>query len=146
MGVLGKLPSETNSLVSWTKTGVDGTVLINMRFPGDIMAEISSSFLVNADRIAGIYGSKGCILMKSYFGGYQCELYESDHELYHRLKLIDTFENEPFDQEYTEEAMSVYMVEHFAQTLQSGKLDSDLVPRSIVLKCAELFDQILVKQ
>ena len=58
-------PLEVKSLGHFTETGVDGWSAAILKFPGDILAEVSTGVQVNQQNVVRIYGSEGSIELTS---------------------------------------------------------------------------------
>lgn len=128
-GILDEHPSSVTGLAKISATGVDEAASFSMMFPSSALASLNCGFTVNAKREVAIYGTQGRIVLENVSGPQWCDLYdESDRQLEH-------FEGRGRDG-------FVYQIQHSADLLRAGKLESELISWSDSLASAEIFDTL----
>lgn len=113
------------STVSHTHTGVDKVGSMTLNFDGTIATLncIISSTVVNE---LNIYGSEGRIYVKNPHFATECIRYDNDGVAESYFSRLDNgFE---------------YQIADFVSGVRSGKLESDVIPHSATLQCAEIGD------
>lgn len=128
-GILGEAPSDASGVCSVSETGVDDFASFSLRFPCGALAGLSCGVTAGTDPDAVVYGTKGRIVLRDFFAARKCELYGEDG------RLKDCFED-------AEPEGFVHEVRHFADLYRNGKKESDYVPLSDTVACAEVFDRL----
>ena len=120
----------------WHETGIDlwNHVSLGYGKNNEKMASLFSGCTAMADERIEIAGSKGRIVVPYPHHG-------------DRAYLIDLAQNikEEFIDEQTKNGF-VYEIEETVQCIQEGKIESEIVPHELTLRCSELFDAIYAKQ
>lgn len=123
------------------ETGVDVTDHVVLHFSGqmqkkqmpghfDVLAACESSFLTNLDDKLVIYGSEGkMVLPVPHFA--------SEAFLYNNRGIC----LEHYIDETTENGF-VYEIQEMMRCVREGKTESETVPHSLTLECAEMFDRL----
>lgn len=63
-------PDSLQAMVNFHEVGVDNLALATLRFPGDILAQISTGITMKHGQVARLYGTRGNLLIRSpWFGG-----------------------------------------------------------------------------
>lgn len=130
---LGEI-SQHHTIVSKAKTGVDkvsAMVVLAGGVPVTLQSCVSSGF----PNYAAIYGSKGYIELPEFNTG---SIFYVKNRFGEVIREVDcTYEN-GFQ----------YQLRHAIDRIKSGKYVSDIVPPSLTIGCAEIFDSVnlLLKQ
>ena len=124
-------PDEVQVAAVWGPTGVDVTDHVVLRY-GDVMASLTGSFAADLDGKAVIYGDGGKIVMAHPHHGSEAFLYPSDGG--EAVYFHDTDTQNGF----------VYEIQEAMDCIRAGKVESEVVPHSLTLDCARLFDRIMM--
>lgn len=120
----------------WAKTGIDLWNHVNLSYGenNEKMASLYSGCTAMADERIEIAGSKGRIIVPYPHHG--------DHAY-----LIDVAQNikEEFVDVQTENGF-VYEIEEVVKCIREGKIESEIVPHDLTLRCSELFDVIYTQR
>lgn len=132
-GIMEKAPSEMQTMIQWSATGVDATVAMTMRWPGGTIADCLTSINGYMDDTAVISGTEGYIKQYHFLGCRKAELYLNSGE------LVEAYED-------PEEEGFVHEIAHFAELYRSGKKESDLIPLHDTLDFAIKSEEILSEE
>ncbi len=120
----------------WAETGIDLWNHVNLSYGemSEKMASLYSGCTAMADERIEIAGSKGRIIVPYPHHG-------------DRAYLIDTAQNikEEFIDVQTENGF-VYEIEEVVKCIREGKIESEIVPHELTLRCSELFDAIYAQK
>lgn len=115
--------------VIFADNGVDVTDGVTLRFE-HTMAYLLNSFAANLEEKAVIYGDSGKIeILRPHVGG-KVSMYSSDGS------LMEEYEDKETTNGFT------YEIKEVMDCICAGKIESSVVPHSLTLQCAVLFDQI----
>ncbi|PYG89947.1 putative dehydrogenase [Ruminiclostridium sufflavum DSM 19573] len=131
-GILNEKPEAVDGLATICETGVDEFAVINMSFKSGALASLSCGLTAYTNRDARIFGTIGNIVVYDFFGSQKCELYDSENNLKECFgeKVEDGF---------------IYEIEHFNELYLSKKTESELIPHSDSIICAEIVDGLMKK-
>lgn len=63
-------PESLQATVNFHEVGVDNLALATLRFPGDVLAQISTGISMKHGQVARLYGTRGSLIIRSpWFGG-----------------------------------------------------------------------------
>lgn len=117
--------TEVKSMISYADTGVDTVNAMTLKL-GNTIATLNCIISAQVVNELNIYGSEGRIYVKNpHFGG-ECTLYNGED-------VIETFDS-PVENGFE------YQISDFVQCVQAGKLESEIIPHSATLQCAEIGD------
>ncbi len=131
-GIAGEKPEKIFSIVEKLPNGVDGFDLILMKFKSGVMANLKCGLNLSTRNDAILYGTRGYIETKNFYGATRIERYDESHN------LVESFE-EPVEDGF------VYEIEHFMDLYRNGKIESDLILWQDVLDCTEIFEDMIGK-
>lgn len=114
---------------TWSDTGVDLTDHITLEFE-HTLADLMTTFAMSVEESLTIYGKKGKIKLPTPHYTSEGFLYDEKGELV-----------EHFVDQKTENGF-VYEIEETIRCIREGLYESQVVPHSVTLSCAELFDRI----
>jgi len=129
-GILDENPTQVNGLATFSKTGVDDFLAMNMSFESGALATLSCGITANTNRNAHIYGTTGNIVVYDFLGSRKCELYDDENN------LIECFE-ENFEDGF------IFQIEHFADLYRNNKIESEIIPLKDTIACAGIFDELM---
>ncbi|MDL2234331.1 Gfo/Idh/MocA family oxidoreductase [Ruminococcaceae bacterium OttesenSCG-928-L11] len=130
-GLLGENPSEIHAAVTNADTGVDDYVSMALRFPSGAQASLQCGISAYVPHKASIHGTEGYIEFEpEFWKPKSCTLYQSKGE------PIDTFSVE-FEDGFC------YQIDHVADMLNQGRIESTRIPWQDTIACAAVFDAIL---
>ncbi|MFA6400953.1 MAG: Gfo/Idh/MocA family oxidoreductase [Salinivirgaceae bacterium] len=109
-------------------TGIDETNVIQIKYQNGILAQLSSTFTAQLKNEAIIYGTKGMIVISSFWMSKKAQLTNDNG--------VETFIDESTTLGYNHEA------QHVGEMLQLGKTESDVMPLSRSLLMMQLMDAI----
>lgn len=127
--IFNSLPSEFNSLATFSETGVENKCSINLKFPNGGMAQIFSSFVQQTNQDAIVYGSIGSIKLKEFWHGQEIELNINDQQT-KNIKL--PFRSSGFYHE----------IQDVISCINANKLESSIIPHSLSISIASIIDEI----
>jgi len=128
-GIMGKPPVEVQTMVAKAPTGVDMTVSMNLRFEGDVIADLLTSIGGTTDGTGTITGSEGYITLDYFVGSRHAEL----HQGRETVEVFDDPEEEGF----------VHEIAHFVSLLEEGRNESDINPLALTLDLTQRGEGIL---
>jgi predicted dehydrogenase len=128
-GILNETPVEVNGTAVISETGIDAASAIALRFGSGAVASLSCGFLADTSRNATIYGTEGRIELDKCTGPVHADLFDSRGKRQERFfkPVADGF---------------IYQIEHSAQCLRDGRLESDMIPLADTIATAGIFDQL----
>lgn len=130
IGIMGEYPQAITGLAHLAPTGIDELDAFTLDFASGALASLTCGFTVNAANEAVIYGTKGRLILQNCYGPQYCDLYDGSN------KRVAHFEK-PVPDGF------VYQIEHCADLIRHGKLESDLIPLEDTLYSASVFDTLL---
>jgi predicted dehydrogenase len=129
-GFLGEEPKEIRAVGTFCENGVDGAIVMALKFEGEVLASLSCSFHGGDDREGFLYGENGFILFRDFLGGKKVELYD------HKKQLLEVYEVD------YEDGFS-FEIEHFASLYREGKTESDIMPHRDNIATTKIFEEVL---
>ena len=127
--LLGEEDSLTASAV-WGPTGVDVTDHVVLHFP-EMCASLTASFDAALEEKAVIYGDRGRIVLPHPHYASEAFFYPQDGG--EGISFRDTETKNGF----------IYEIQETVSCIRAGRTESRVVPHSLTLSCAKLFDRIL---
>lgn len=128
-GFLGEEPEDVRAVANFCENGVDGAIVMALRFPSGVLASLSCSFHGGDDREGMLYGENGCIVFPSFLED-KVELYDSEKQL-----------REVYEVDY-KDGFS-FEIEHFAKLYRDGKIESDVIPHRDNIATTRIFEKVL---
>ncbi len=128
-GILDEAPVEITAVSQKCETGVDSFTALSLRFDSGAVASLSCGISGSSVLDGHIVGDKGRIFMNPFYMAERCELFDNNNQ------LIESFE------EKTEDGF-IYQINHFADLVRQGELESPYIPLRDTIACAELFDEV----
>lgn len=116
---------EVSVMVNPTLTGVDGSNLVAMKFE-TCNAALQTTVMASPYQHLTINGEQGYLMIPNSNVGDEAYLYQDG-------KLTEHFKS-PYPNGF------VWEIEDFVRCVQEGRLESETVPHSATLQCAEIFD------
>ncbi|MCC5789132.1 MAG: Gfo/Idh/MocA family oxidoreductase [Opitutales bacterium] len=126
----GQNPEAINSLGTLGPTGVDHEVLIQARYPGDILASLETSLSFRSDNTATVVGTKGKIHLPDLFFCAQEVTLETKGE-----KVVRSFP-EPWEEMFRHQIAEVH------RCLRAGEWESPTMPLAESERLAEQMDDM----
>ena len=129
-GLLGR-PDRVTGALHMGPTQVDEISVVNLIYDDGAIGTATSSIVYDAPERVNIFGEKGSIRIPSDF-------FRADKALLHAEDgtLLEEF-NEGSPDNF------IYQIDHFGGLIREGKKESDIMPLSDTLDCAEIFDEVL---
>ncbi len=118
---------EGSAIFGSTKVDEVGTAILT--FSDDFLAQINFSIRATTEQDAVIYGDKGKIVLKQFWGCKEVYCYDNDG------KLVDSFTD-------MQPEGFVYQVEEMCRLFQNGETQSKIVSWEHTLWCAQVVDQL----
>ena len=120
----------------WAETGIDlwNHVSLSYGENNEKMASLYSGCTAMADERIEIAGSKGRIVVPYPHHGDRAYLFDVAQN--QKEEFIDVQTKNGF----------VYEIEEAVQCIQKGKIESEVVPHELTLRCSELFDAIYAQK
>jgi len=109
-------------------TGIDETNAIQIKYQNGIIAQLSSTFTAQLKNEATLYGTKGTIVIPSFWMSKKAQLTNENG--------MDTFIDESTTMGYNHEA------QHVGEMIRQGKTESNVMPLSRSLQMMQLMDTI----
>jgi predicted dehydrogenase len=128
-GILGENPSRVSGVASIGETGVDYFDSIGLGFPSGAVASLACGLTAQVPRDARVYGDEGSVAVYDFLGARKCERFDRDG------KPVEAFESK-FEDGF------IFEIEHFAELLRKGAIESDLIPQADSVACAGVFDEL----
>lgn len=113
----------------WLRDGVDEQAAIILQYD-DKMALLSCGMNAASDRMGGIYGDQGYILIQDANEYKRLELHDQDGSMISEINMLTGYE---------------YEVKACIQAIQSGKLETEERSHEIILSSMQMADQIREK-
>ncbi|MFA7370896.1 MAG: Gfo/Idh/MocA family oxidoreductase [Sphaerochaetaceae bacterium] len=129
MTLRGKI-EKIDSSVLFTNSGVDAQSSVTMIFEGQQMALLHSTQMGPTDRRGMIYGDKGYIEVVNINNPEKLRVFDLEHNLLKEVvqpEQITGFE---------------YQVEACREALEKGKIETDRMPHSEIIRVMEIMDQL----
>ena len=128
-GILSEYPASVTGLAKISATGIDESDSVAMSFASGAMVSFNCGFTVEAANEAVVYGTKGHIVFEDCYGPEWCEMYDEENHLLERFAdpVRDGF---------------VFQIEHCAEMINNGRLESDLMPLQDTVVSAGIFDTL----
>ena len=114
----------------WGDSGVDINNHITIDFE-NTLADLMASFMTSMDDKMIIYGKYGKIIIPNPHYASECFLYDSSGNI-----------REHFEDKETINGFT-YEISEVIRCIESGKVESSVVPWRVTTECSELFDKIL---
>lgn len=129
-------PTEVKATAVFGPTGVDIMDHVLLRFPGkdgaaDVLASCESTFLTNIGEGMTICGSTGLMTAPHPHWGSEVFVYDEQGN------QTDYFKDDVTENGFT------YEVQEAMNCILAGKTESDIVPHSLTIACAEVFDKLM---
>jgi len=128
------MPVQVQAMVSFSKTKVDETCLVHLKYPGKILCQLQSSFVYTSKTEAYIYGTQGTIHIQPRFHGKTSGLHLS---LYDGIEEQHSTEWEGYGYQF--EAQEVM------RCLNNGSIESDRHGHDFALELTRLMDAIRIE-
>ncbi len=124
-------PEELTANALIDEIGIDTFTTVTGKFPDNTMAVMEATFLSNSPTEAFIYGTKGCIHMKTPF--HHCEQLEiTRYPSTESETILLPIEGNGY----------VHEIEHVMECLKNGKTESDLLPLQGSLSLIRQLDKV----
>ena len=131
-GILAENPVQAEAVCHRCETGVDDFTALSLRFDSGALASLSCGMTGDSSTDARITGGEGGIVVYDFYQTKKCELFDRNRQ------LVETYEG-GFEDGF------LYQIEHFANLVREGKLESPLIPLCDSIACADLFDAVRVR-
>lgn len=126
--ITNQFPIEIKASGEFTKTNVDESDTINLKYEDGALASLTCSIIVDTDNSAVIYGEKGKIVIPTFWMAKEAYLYNEDN-------------TEKFVDEY-EEVGYKYEIEEANNCIIKKVLESNVASHNVTLKLAEIMDEV----
>ncbi len=130
MGIMDEHPESMTGSALIAPNGVDESAAFSLKFAGGALANLTCGFNVRAMEEAIIYGTKGRIVTDNCYGPQSCTLYDENRN------LLDSF-SEPVPDGF------VYQIQHCADLVRKGKIESNFIPWKDTISSAAVFDELI---
>lgn len=122
----------------YADTGADASDHVMLRFPGadgkpDMLTICMTTFLARMEEKIEIFGSKGKLVIPTPHYTSECFLYDENGN------CVEHFVDEETQNGFT------YEIREVMDCILAGKVESSVVPHSLTLDCARVFDRIRKK-
>lgn len=128
-GILAETPTGVSGQAQISPSGVDAAAAISLSFASGALANLTCGFNVPTPNTGTIYGTEGRIELDSCYQPMEIKLFDA------KGRQIDHFKRVVPDG-------FIYQIEHSAELIGSGKLESDLIPLADTVACAGIFDEL----
>lgn len=122
--------SEIKAHTDVGSTGVDEVSIATIKFENGIIADCTCGIKTMMPSDGYVCGEKGYIHFYNFWTCRKCELYNNKHE------LVDVCEDEA-------ENGFIYEINHFADLLNNGKTQSDVMPLERTLMHSKIIEEII---
>lgn len=129
--IMNNIPNEINAISKFTKTNVDETDVINLKYEEGALASLTCSICSNTDNTAVIYGEKGKIVIPTFWMSKEAFLHIEDKV----EKYIDEYK----------EAGYKYEIEEANNCIINKELESNIASHKVTLELVEIMDEIREK-
>lgn len=130
--MLSERPSDIKSMCQFSDTGVDELAVYQFRFPSGATATISTSYNLKMKQEAVIYGSEGYIEYPDFQSG--------NDFTQHVHRGSNTIEHSESLHEHNHDNGFIYQVAEVVRCLNSGELESPVIPLDETLEIMRLMD------
>lgn len=121
-------PIEIKSNAEFTKTNVDESNIINLKYKDGILASLNCSLTAKLNNEAVIYGENGKIVIPRFWASKEAYLYTEDNT----EKYIDEYE----------EAGYKYEIEEANNCIKNNILESNVASHNNTLELAKIMDEV----
>lgn len=126
---------EIQSSVIWSKSGIDLTEQVSLRFE-TMLASLKATLGFSMEERLVIYGDKGKIVVPVPHFGSEAFLYgKGENGQQYSEQFKDTETKNGF----------VYEIQEVIRCINANLIESPVVPHALTLECAKLFDKILTR-
>ncbi len=129
MDMIGSAPEQVTGVAALGPTGVDEQNTMALRFPGGIVADLSSGVRAARPEVAEIYGSEGMLTVPLFHFATQVLLTKGG-----KTEVV-------FDQPYEPEGFR-YQVMHVAQCVREGLKESPRMTHADSIACMRVMDEL----
>lgn len=129
--MLNSFPNEIHATAKFTKTNVDETDIINLKYKEGVLASLTCSISADTDNTAIIYGEKGKIVIPTFWMAKEAFLHIEDKI----EKYIDEYE----------EAGYKYEIEEANNCIINKELESNIASHTVTLELVKIMDEIRSK-
>lgn len=126
--IMNDIPKEIKATAVMTRTGVDETDVINLKYKDGALASLTCSIAAETDNTAVIYGEKGKIVIPTFWMAKEAYLYSYESE-------------EKFEDKYNEAGYKYEIIEA-NKCMVNNSLESDIVSHDVTLGLAKIMDEI----
>lgn len=127
--ITNDLPVAINASAVMTKTNVDETSMISLKYSNGEVASLTCSIACDTDNSAVIYGEKGKILLPAFSGAKEAYLYNNEGLV---EEFLDSYNGEGYK----------YEIEEANNCILSGKLESERASYKTTLELAKIMDEV----
>lgn len=127
--ITNNIPSEINASAVMTKTNVDETDTISLKYKNGECASLTCTITCDTENNAVIYGDKGKIVITDFSKAKKSYLYENDN-------IVETFEDVYDGVGYK------YEIEEANKCILENKLESEYSSHKVTLELAQIMDEI----
>ena len=125
---MNSLPNEINAIAKFTKTNVDETDIINLKYKEGALTSLTCSISADTDNTAVIYGEKGKIVIPTFWMAKEAFLHVEDKI----EKYVDEYE----------EAGYKYEIEEVNNCIINEELESNIASHKFTLELVKIMDEI----
>lgn len=126
--IMNDIPKEIKATAVMTRTGVDETDVINLKYKDGALASLTCSIAAETDNTAVIYGEKGKIVIPTFWMAKEAYLYSYESE-------------EKFEDKYNEAGYKYEIIEA-NKCMVNNSLESDIASHDVTLGLAKIMDEI----
>ena len=126
--IMNSLPNEINAIAKFTKTNVDETDIINLKYKEGALTSLTCSISADTDNTAVIYGEKGKIVIPTFWMAKEAFLHVEDKI----EKYVDEYE----------EAGYKYEIEEVNNCIINEELESNIASHKFTLELVKIMDEI----
>ncbi len=130
VGLIDQDIKNVQSMTKYYPNKADATSIVNLEFESGILGKFTCTFTYAKEKTAYVYGTKGKMVIENF----PCS---------HLIKVYDKDNNEIYEENLKVEDGFIYQIEHFINLVENGKLDSELMPFSDVIREVKVFDSVL---
>ncbi|WP_195266306.1 Gfo/Idh/MocA family oxidoreductase [Clostridium sp. 1001275B_160808_H3] len=126
--IANSFPQDIKASAEFTKTNVDESDIINLKYEDGILASLKCSLAANLDKTAVIYGENGKIVIPRFWASKEAYLYIEDTT----EKYIDEYEGTGFK----------YEIEEVNNCIMNKALESNVASHNFTLELAKIMDEV----
>lgn len=126
--IMNDIPKEIKATATMTRTGVDETDVIDLKYKDGALASVTCSIAAETDNTAVIYGEKGKIVIPTFWMAKEAYLYSYENE-------------EKFEDKYNEAGYKYEIIEA-NNCIVNNALESDIASHDVTLYLARIMDEI----